>query len=945
MIMKTLQINNERHSVLLKVIIFILYGFLYTNNSLAGENDVTGNVKSSGLRLATFDIDATPPAGSQMAYNTVINTWDLGLRARGIVLLGAGKPVILCSIDWIGISNESQDEFKRVLASAAGTVPERVAVHTIHQHDAPISDFGAERLLKDAGLDPMSFESTFTRRVMHLIEESVRTSVKQSQPVTHIGLGEAPVYMVASNRRIQGPDGRVRATRYTTCTDSALRAEPEGLIDPMVSLVSFWNGEKPLAVLSYYAVHPQSYYLTGLPNPDFPGLARFYRQLAVPEALHVHFNGAGGNLGAGKYNDGSHENRGILAERLADGMKRAWEASKREAITADAVSWEVKPVALPPAKYPDSMKTEIVTRAKDAIFLTNSISKMVFYNRSQEGRKIDIACLSLGRARILHMPGELFVEYQLAAKALRPDLFVAMAAYGDYGPGYICTDAAYLEGGYESSNASGVKAGSEKILMKAIGKLLHGKKNSSETKDLSAITAKTVVPPVSVTASGQPVKIAPPADLMQTNTAADLKLATFDVDATPPIGSILAYNKVVNLWDMSLRARGIVLLGAGKPIVLCSVDWISINNESQEVFKNALAEAAGTLPERVVIHTVHQHDAPMSDFSAERTLKESGLSPASFESTFQHEVIGRLVISIRKSLAQSQPVTHIGLGKAQVYQVASARRILGEDGMVKETRYSSCADSSMRAEPEGLIDPMVSLVSFWNNEKPLVVLSYYATHPQSYYLTGIPNPDFPGIARFYRQLAVPMALHVHFTGAGGNIAAGKYNDGSKMNRGILAERLADGMKRAWESTSFEPVSSATAGWYVEPVNLKPAKNLEILQSQFKTLDSVTIRYNIFKLERLKQYQAGKNMDISCLKLGNARILFMPGELFVEYQLAAKAERPDLFVTMAAYGDCGTGYIGTAIAYKQGGYETGPASGVTSEAEAVLMAAIKNLLRR
>jgi hypothetical protein len=49
--------------------------------------------------------------------------------------------------------------------------------------------------------------------------------------------------------------------------------------------------------------------------------------------------------------------------------------------------------------------------------------------------------------------------------------------------------------------------------------------------------------------------------------------------------------------------------------------------------------------------------------------------------------------------------------------------------------------------------------------------------------------------------------------------------------------------------------------------------------------------------------------------------------------------------MAAYGDCGTGYIGTAIAYKQGGYETGPASGVTSEAEAVLMAAIKNLLRR
>ncbi|MDD5521791.1 MAG: hypothetical protein PHI84_13320 [Kiritimatiellae bacterium] len=52
-------------------------------------------------------------------------------------------------------------------------------------------------------------------------------------------------------------------------------------------------------------------------------LSCFYRQLVVPDALHVHFAGADGNVAAGKYNDGSHEMRGILAGRLADGMKRA----------------------------------------------------------------------------------------------------------------------------------------------------------------------------------------------------------------------------------------------------------------------------------------------------------------------------------------------------------------------------------------------------------------------------------------------------------------------------------------------------------------------------------------------------------------------------------------------------------------------------------------------
>ena len=72
---------------------------------------------------------------------------------------------------------------------------------------------------------------------------------------------------------------------------------------------------------------------------------------------------------------------------------------------------------------------------------------------------------------------------------------------------------------------------------------------------------------------------------------------------------------------------------------------------------------------------------------------------------------------------------------------------------------------------------------------------------------------------------------------------------------------------------------------------------------------------------------------------------MPGELFVEYQLAAKSQRPDLFVAMAAYGDYGPWYIGTAKAYEEGGYETSPgATNVGPDAEPVLMAAIAKLLK-
>jgi hypothetical protein len=424
--------------------------------------------------VATFDVDATPPVGSMMAYDPVTNHWELGLRARGIVLLGAGDPIVLCAVDWIGIANEGQDAFRSALAHAAATSPRRVAVHTLHQHDAPDCDFSAEHILKEAGSDPRQFEGSFQRQVIADLERAVRESVSRAQPVTHLGLGEARVEQVASNRRILGPDGKVRATRWTATKDPAIRAEPEGTIDPLVSLVSLWNGEQPVVVLSYYATHPQSYYRTGLPNPDFPGLARFFRQLAVPSALHVHFTGAGGNIGAGKYNDGSMENRLLLAQRLADGMRRAWESTKRQPISADDVHWTVESVALPPAKHLTTAKLESDMKDRaGAVAAAGGASRLAWLRRCQAGHQLHVQCLSLGRARILHLPGELFVEYQLAAKAMRPDLLVALAAYGDYAPWYIGTAIAYSQGGYETGpDASNVAPEAEAVLMAAIRKLL-----------------------------------------------------------------------------------------------------------------------------------------------------------------------------------------------------------------------------------------------------------------------------------------------------------------------------------------------------------------------------------------------------------------------------------------------------------------------------------------
>jgi hypothetical protein len=166
------------------------------------------------------------------------------------------------------------------------------------------------------------------------------------------------------------------------------------------------------------------------------------------------------------------ENRLVLAQLLADGMKRTFMETKKYPLTGADLGWETVPVKLPVA--PHLKKEDLIKdlKTEPAWGYISKADQLAWVVRCQAGHAIDVACPRVGRSRILHMPGELFVEHQLAAKKMRPDLQVAMASYGDYGLGYLGTTVAYAEGGYETSaGASNVAPEVEPILMDAIKQL------------------------------------------------------------------------------------------------------------------------------------------------------------------------------------------------------------------------------------------------------------------------------------------------------------------------------------------------------------------------------------------------------------------------------------------------------------------------------------------
>ena len=428
------------------------------------------------MRIATFQTDVTPPLGAPLCHGSVQPARRIvhRLSARGIILSAGEAPIVLCAVDFVAISNAAHDAFRDALAKAVGTAPDRVSVHALHLHDAPGIDFSTEEILAAHGLSGRMFDPAVARQAIERTAKAAAEAAGKTHRVTHLGCGVGKVEKVASNRRVLGPDGKCIMTRMSRCQSARARAAPEGIIDPFVRLLSFWDGERPLVSITYYATHPMSYYGQGGVSCDFVGMARAAREQALPGVAHIHFDGAGGDIAAGKYNDGSPKNRPILAARLEKGMAAAWAAQKKTPIRAADVDWRVVRVQLPVRKslVESTLLRKLADaelRGRDRVFCARDLA---WLRRMRSGHHIELGCLRIGPACVLHMPAELFVEYQLAAQKMRPDRFVCLAAYGDDGPGYLCTKIAYSQGGYETSRVSRVAPEVEDVLMAAMRQML-----------------------------------------------------------------------------------------------------------------------------------------------------------------------------------------------------------------------------------------------------------------------------------------------------------------------------------------------------------------------------------------------------------------------------------------------------------------------------------------
>jgi hypothetical protein len=426
-----------------------------------------------GLSVAPFVSDATPPLGHPLCGGWIkpVERVDAPLLVKGIVLSDGRTRYVLAAIDWCVMRTAARDRFLASMAKAAGVPTSQVTLHCTHTHSAPIGDARAQELLDAAPNAPAHLDLKYLADAVERAGTAVREALPRLRPFTHVGTGKAKVEEFASNRRVPGPDGKIRV-RFSATKDETLRAMPEGRIDPWLRTVSLYDGETPIVRMHFYASHPQSYYGDGVAHPDVPGQAREYLQ-TEEGVFQIYFTGCAGDITAGKYNDGSPAARLRMSRQLYSGMIRSASSTRREAV--GSVAWKTTTVSFPLRKEPafaeESYRKDLADPAVPGNKRLKAAMALAWYERVKSRPEVDVGLLRIGSADLLFLPGEAFIEYQLFAQEKAPNRFVCVASFGEGGPGYICTDAALGEGGYEPTE-SYVGPPTESLLKSAIETLL-----------------------------------------------------------------------------------------------------------------------------------------------------------------------------------------------------------------------------------------------------------------------------------------------------------------------------------------------------------------------------------------------------------------------------------------------------------------------------------------
>lgn len=412
-----------------------------------------------------------------------------------------------------------------------------------------------------------------------------------------------------------------------------------------------------------------------------------------------------------------------------------------------------------------------------------------------------------------------------------------------------------------------------------------------------------------------------------------MKVGSAKVDITPPLNiPYLAYlprqGKFKGVHD-PLYARALVFDDNKMKIAIISADSIGYNNELLGEEYNFLSEVRGKIQERtgilglnVMLATTHAHSTP-------ETTGITRLLDANGAGEWLEVLIEQLTSAVEMANQNLVEMSiKAGLGEAR--------------GIAKNRRKGAMTLDEQRAN--GFVDESVGILLFQTEDfSASDIIINYACHPVTVQVQPLVSADYPGVATKLVEKVVNGCRNCLFLqGSAGDINPMRDDTRDFKDVELYGNILGGEVIKtvAQMKAPDYPVMPNIIGIASKTIML-PSRDLpdpkpyrEAFVSALNSAQESGTQeerdrhlriagYNRETLKRIERGDAPISVEIQVLRIGDALIVGIPGELFIGLGLQIKRESPASYTFISETTNGWIGYIPTIGTYAEGGYEVHP----------------------
>ena len=426
------------------------------------------------------------------------------------------------------------------------------------------------------------------------------------------------------------------------------------------------------------------------------------------------------------------------------------------------------------------------------------------------------------------------------------------------------------------------------------------------------------------------------------------------VDITPPAGTHLAgsgageHRPAQTVMD-PLYAKAIAFAISARRVCMVILDLTIVTGDYTENIRAEIGAQTGLAPEAIIVQATQTHSAPSlghfmldPDFPLETTAESEYLRGA--ERAYGDRVAAAVVNVAVEAVGKMQPA-RIGLGRGVLGDLAFNRRGIRRDGSIampkpqgRERQPFGIADICYL---EGPMDPEVGVCCIQDMDmRPLAFLLHYTCHPVNAFgqreTYRAVSADWPGawsreMQRAFGADVVPLVIN----GCCGNINPWHPFDPDcrpdhlRMGRALagMSERIvynmtfADRVALDWKREEVGLPYREIPVERLREVDEILAKDPQPLRAENGEVDPHWFRAASTKsIEYCRAREAEFSYEIQVFRIGDLGVVGLPGEPFVEGQLALKTNSAAPFLFPAHMTTHYVGYLPTRAAYERGGHE-------------------------